>query len=167
MRYKQTTQVPNEIFDSHLSSLTHSELKLLLFIIRKTYGWQLKNGKRKHRDRISHSQFIKFTGTSRRSLPSTIQSLILKQHITVTDYNGVLLHTPESRKGKLNIFYAPLFHSYVNQGSNLGKKKHKPMQIGLYNKTKETKLRGKKGIQRQTDWERMKDILNMKKFAGD
>ena len=47
MTYKQTTQVPNELFDIHLPDLTFSELKILLFIIRQTYGWRLKNGNRK------------------------------------------------------------------------------------------------------------------------
>lgn len=162
MIYKQTTQVPNKLFDEQLSNLTHSELKLLLFIIRKTYGWKLKNGKRKQRDRIAHSQYIKATGISRRSLPSTIQSLILKQLIKVTDYQGGLLHTPESRKGKIGIFYAPLFHSCANDSINVRKQKQKPVQIGLYNKTKETKLNNQKGFQRQSDWERMQEILKLK-----
>ncbi len=161
MRYKQTTQVPNEVFDNQLPSLTHSELKLLLFIIRKTYGWTLKNGKRKQRDRISHSQFIKGTGTSRRSLPKTIQSLIIKQLINVTDYHGRQLHTPELRKGKLGIFYAPLFYSSASQSEKMCKLKQKPMQTGIYNKTKGTKLKRQKGFQRQTDWERLQELINL------
>lgn len=159
MRYKHTTQVPNELFDRHLPHLTHSELKLLLFIIRKTYGWQLKSGKRKQRDRITHSQFIKGTGTSRRSLPSTIQSLVLKQLIQVTDSQGGLLHTPESRKGKVGIFYAPLFLSSAMEGMNLCKREHKPVQNGIHNKTNRTKLTGQKSFRRQSDWERMQEII--------
>mgnify|MGYP003668345106 CR=1 FL=1 len=162
MNYKRTTQVPNEIFDEQLPHLTHSELKLLLFIIRKTYGWKMKNGKRKQRDRISHSQFIKATAISKRGLTSTIQSLILKQLIKVTDYQGILLHTPESRKGKMTLFYAPLFHSCANESINVRKQKQKPVQIGLYNKTKETKLKEQKSYHRQTDWERMQELIKLR-----
>ncbi|MDB4293504.1 replication protein [Maribacter sp.] len=163
MRYQQTTQVANELFDTQLKELSHSQLKILLHIIRKTYGWTLKNGKRKTRDRISHSQFIQSTGISRRSLPITIQSLILKQLVKVTDYSGQLLHTPESRKGKLGIFYAPLFKSYANESNKVGKKKQLPVQNGLYNKTKRTKLKRQKSFERQSDWERMQELLILKR----
>ncbi len=162
MHYKKTTQVPNELFDKHLPHLTHLELKLLLFIIRKTYGWQLKNGKRKHRDRITHSQFVKGTGTSRRSLPLTIQSLILKQLIQVTDSQGGLLHTPESRKGKVGIFYAPLFRSCAREGTNLCKREQEPVQNGIHNKTNRTKLKRQKSVRRQSDWERLQEIISRK-----
>lgn len=162
MNYKQTTQVPNEILDIQLSQLTHSELKILLYIIRKTNGYLLKNGNRKKRDRISHSQYIKATGISRRSLPKTIQSLILKQLITVTDYQRNLLHTPESRKGKTGIYYAPCTNTCAIRSKKVCKLKHKRVQIGIYNKTKETKLKQPKATLRQTDWERMQDILRSK-----
>lgn len=163
MNYKQTTQVPNIIFDNHLSNLTYSELKLLLFIIRKTFGYITKNKKRKTRDRIAHSQFIKFTGISRRSLPQAIQSLILKQLITVTDYHGNLLHTPDSRKGKIGIFYSPCNQTCAISSSKVGKWKHKPVQAGVYNKTKQPKLKETKGLLRKSDWERMQEILRSKK----
>ena len=59
MEYKQTTQVPNFIFDICLSQLTEAELKVLLVVIRQTLGWLDKlTGKRKSRDRITISQFI-------------------------------------------------------------------------------------------------------------
>lgn len=45
-----TTQTPDEIFDRFLIELTHAELKVLLYIARRTFGF----GKRK--DRISLKQ---------------------------------------------------------------------------------------------------------------
>ena len=85
MMYQQTTQVPNVIFDTHLSFLTESELKLLLIIIRQTFGWFDKTtGRRKTRDRISHGQFIKKTGLSRRVISKALKSLIEKGLVTVT-----------------------------------------------------------------------------------
>lgn len=54
-----TTQTPNELFDHWLPHLTGSELKVLLVIFRKTFGWH------KVRDRISISQLCHFTGLDR------------------------------------------------------------------------------------------------------
>lgn len=163
MLYRRTTQVPNELFDIQLSQLTHSELKIILYIIRQTYGWKLKNGKRKSRDRISHSQFITKTGISRRIISQTIQSLILKQLVRVTDYQGNLLHTPEARKGKVGIYYAPCFRSCVNESTRVGKGKHIPRQTGAYNKTKEPKLKGQKRFSRISDANRISEILEQRK----
>jgi len=35
-----TTPTPDEVFDLFLTMLTHAELKVLLYIIRRTYGFQ-------------------------------------------------------------------------------------------------------------------------------
>ena len=107
MIYQQTTQVPNIVFDHHLPSLTESELKLLLVIIRQTNGWYDKTtGRRKTRDRISHGQFMKKTGLCRRVLSKSLQSLIEKELITVTCENGRTLHKSEERKGMARLFYS-------------------------------------------------------------
>ena len=45
-----TTPTPDELFDVFLTQLTHAELKVLLYIIRRTYGFQ------KDSDSISISQ---------------------------------------------------------------------------------------------------------------
>lgn len=162
MNYKQTTQVPNYIFDHHLNQLSHSELKILLFIIRQTYGWKLKDGKRKTRDRISHSQFVSKTGISRRNLSPIIQSLILKQFITVTDWKGNLLHTPKARKGKAGIYYAPCASTYAVGSKRVCNRKQKPVQLGQHNKTNLSKLKEGDYPKRKTDWERISEILGRK-----
>ena len=46
------TPVPNLFFDEVLSTLKEAELKVLLYIFRRTYGWQ------KEMDCISLSQFV-------------------------------------------------------------------------------------------------------------
>jgi len=59
MIYKQTTQVPNILFDTLIPTLTEAEIKLLLVIMRQTYGWVgSKTGKRKQHNRISRNQFL-------------------------------------------------------------------------------------------------------------
>jgi phage replication O-like protein O len=97
------TKVPNIILDTHLKQLSLAELKLLLIIVRQTMGW------RKQRDRISHGQFIKKSGLSRKVLSKTIQSLVASELIAVHDFNGNPLRTPEQRKGKLYLYYSFLF----------------------------------------------------------
>jgi phage replication O-like protein O len=158
MNYQKTTQVPNEIFDIHLTTLTNSELKILLYIIRQTYGWKLKNGKRKKRDRITYKQFNQKTKVSIRSIPVAIQSLITKHLINVTDFKGNLLHTPEQRKGKVCIYYTPCVQRCAEKNKEVCKKVPQPMHNRVYNKTNTTKLTRQKG--RVSDFQRIQQILH-------
>lgn len=106
MLYKQTTQIPNHIFDVHLASLTESELKLFLVIARQTLGWvDRKTGLRKTRDRIFNSQLQSKTGFKRRIISEAIKSLIFKKLITVTDEAGIVLCHPAQRRGKTRLYY--------------------------------------------------------------
>lgn len=107
MTYEQTTQVPNILFDLHLPSLTESELKILLIIIRQTYGWiDRYTGKRKLHDRISHSQFITKTGLSRRVISKALQNLVSKGLVSITCRNGNFLNGSDDRRGKTSLFYS-------------------------------------------------------------
>ena len=61
------TAISNEILEKLLQlPLNSSELRIFLTVIRKTYGYQKKE------DRISLSQFEKYTGLSR---PTVVESL--------------------------------------------------------------------------------------------
>jgi hypothetical protein len=107
MIYQQTTQVPNQILDTHLPLLTEAELKMLLVIVRQTNGWvDKRTGLRKTRDRISHGQFMKKTGLCRRVISKTLQNLISKGLIQVTCQYGNILDRPEDRKGVTKMFYS-------------------------------------------------------------
>ena len=106
MKNKYFTQVPNNVFDILLPKLTMAELKLLLIIIRQTNGWlHNKTKRRKTRDRISHNQFIQKSGLSRRIVIATIQKLIDKELIIVTDDERTPLRSPTERKGKRRLYY--------------------------------------------------------------
>jgi len=35
------TQTPNEVFDKFLSKLSHAELRVLLYIVRRTFGFHI------------------------------------------------------------------------------------------------------------------------------
>jgi phage replication O-like protein O len=103
---KYTTQVPNIIFDLHLPALSESELKVLLVIIRQTIGWiDPYTKRRKTRDWISHSQFIKKTNLSRKSISEALKSLCLKNIIRITNFKGEPLFYSWERKGKKKMWY--------------------------------------------------------------
>jgi len=67
------TRIANEILE-HLvkTPLLGAEFQVLLFIIRKTYGWG------KTQDQISFTQFEKGTGISRQTINKTLQNLVAK-----------------------------------------------------------------------------------------
>ena len=76
------TAIANEIVE-HLcfAGITGSEYRILLFVLRKTYGFQKK------KDRISFTQFQKGTGMNRAHAIRTINSLVHKG-ILVKDNNS-------------------------------------------------------------------------------
>lgn len=70
------TQTPNDLFDHWLPLLGEGELKVLLVIMRKTFGWH------KTHDAISVSQLAKYTGMLEETVISAAKSLQKKGVIT-------------------------------------------------------------------------------------
>jgi len=67
------TPIANEIIEELVKiDLLGAEFRVLLFIIRKTYGYQKKQ------DRISFTQFEKGTGISRATINKTLKNLMAK-----------------------------------------------------------------------------------------
>lgn len=140
MLYKQTTQVPNYIFDQHLSKLTEAELKILLVVIRQTHGWiDKRTGSRKKRDRITSYQFRNKAGLSRRTVTNAIQSLAYKRLICITDFEGKELREAADRKGKSTVFYSVSHPAHLTERT-YATKVAEPVQNGGYNKTNRTKI---------------------------
>ena len=85
------TKVPNEILESlariHLSPY---ETRVVLFIIRKTYGWH------KELDWISLSQIVEGTGIAKPNVCRTIRSLKRRNIITRPDSKHVGLQEDHS-----------------------------------------------------------------------
>ena len=164
MNYQQTTQLPNEVVDVYLSILSGAEFKLLTLIIRQTYGWITKTGARKKRDRMTYGYIEKKTRLSRRIIAQALDRLSELGVVQITDYDKNILTTPEQRKGKTSIYYAPIFKAYEETSQNTGKKVIKDVQKGIYNKTNFSKLTIQKiesqGTKRLTDAERIQQILN-------
>ena len=101
------TMIPNDVFDELLIELTGSELKIFLVILRQTLGWKnQRTGKRKIWDRINQYQFKQKTGLSKRVISQSIQSLVDKKLIRITNYEGNILDTPLKRRGNPHLFYS-------------------------------------------------------------
>lgn len=112
----KTTPIPNTLFDVYLSTLKPSETVILLTVFRQTIGWiDQRTGMRKTRDWITNSQFQRKTGLSDKTVTQAINTLCEYQLLKVTDEYGNVLYSPESRRGKLKLFYAPMFKSQRNE----------------------------------------------------
>ena len=76
------SRIHNAILEAIYSGdFTARELKCLLFLLRKTYGYSKKS------DAISYEQFAEATGIARRHVMSTMQGLARKNVVTV-ESNG-------------------------------------------------------------------------------
>ncbi len=75
-------RIHNEILERlALTDLSGSEFRCLLFLLRKTYGYQKKQ------DKISYSQFADGTGLERRSVIRSLEKLVSRNIIMCKD-NG-------------------------------------------------------------------------------
>lgn len=73
-----STMIANEVLEKIYSfPFTNSELRVLLFIIRKTWGWHKKE------DKISYKQIANSTSTTRRNAIYLVKSLVKKQALFV------------------------------------------------------------------------------------
>lgn len=78
------TRIANELYEQiYKLKINRDSLRIVLFIIRKTYGW------RKKRDRISLSQFVEELGIDRTNVCRHINKLsAMKIIIRIQDDNG-------------------------------------------------------------------------------
>lgn len=107
MGYISRTNVPNSVFDMHLKNLGYAELKILLVIIRQTYGWKGKHkGEHKKRDWLSQQFFVRKTGLSGRAVSNAIATLHAKHLIHITNAQGKPLNTTEERKRATRLYFS-------------------------------------------------------------
>jgi len=167
MNYKETTQVPNIIFDTYFPQLKPSEVVILLIIIRQTLGWyDPKTKKRKLRDWISYRQFKNKTGLSIKTISLAIKYLIAQKIIKATDRNGNELSTSPMRKGKVGIFYQCLLVDRQKGTRPYVKKSIEPRYILPITKLKKLTLQKdeKKTEKKLSDYERIAEILKRKNY---
>lgn len=146
------TKVPDYIIDSLMHHMSGSEFKLMIYIIRKTIGWN------KERDRISHRQFRQ-TGLKARTISSALASLEEKKLIEITDRNGRVL-CPQKRKHNHHIYYAcgkssaKIAMPIAKNASDLMQKLHITID------TNKQKKHITNSARKKSDTERLTDILN-------
>ena len=87
------TQIPNVFFDEIYSNLGYAELKVLLYLMRRTYGFHKKA------DKISLTQFEKGiegldngTGLARKNIFQALDSLVKKELVVI------------NKKGRINSY---------------------------------------------------------------
>tara|TARA_R110002072_G_scaffold7503_2_gene40939 strand:+ start:734639 stop:735115 length:477 start_codon:yes stop_codon:yes gene_type:complete len=102
---KRSTQVPNNLFDVLLKSLSEKELKVLLVVIRQTLGWVDSKGNRKRRDWISQKYFRNKTGLSGKAVSQAIELLVNRSLIVATNTQSRILASAVSRRGQDKIYY--------------------------------------------------------------
>ena len=130
------TQAPNALFDDWLPLLGMAELKVLMVIMRKTFGWH------KIRDRISLSQLETITGLERRHISKAVKGLQEK---------GLILKIVEGEKGTQNTFYELI----VIEDSNISYQCPKDTPGGvLKTPTKETISKEKEEIREEGSGEK-------------
>ncbi len=107
MSYFHHTQVPNILFDIYLKELSESELKVILVIIRQTYGWlDTRTKKPKQWDWISRQFFVKKTSLSLRAVSGAISKLYQKNYIRIKNQDGTLLTTALQRRRAYRLYYS-------------------------------------------------------------
>jgi len=93
------TQTPNSFFEM-LPTLSYAELKVLLVVIRLTYGFHKK------RVWISNKRFVELSGLSRKAVSTAVDRLVVKSFISVTDLHNKAIDRPEQRKSCPQIYYS-------------------------------------------------------------
>jgi len=95
-----TTQVPNVILDEWLPRLRDTELRVLLIVVRQTFGWieDKETGRRKERDWISRRQLMHKAGRSHDAIAKAINVLAEYNLIEAFDERGIKLVTPLDRE---------------------------------------------------------------------
>ncbi len=107
MSYFYHTNIPNTFFDIYLKDLGYAELKVLLVIIRQTYGWKDKRtGSYKKWDWISGQFFVKKTGLSQRAVSSAISNLMIKRLIAVKNGKGKILYSKIERQHEQKLYFS-------------------------------------------------------------
>lgn len=161
--YKNTTQTPNNLFDNYLKTLTDTELRVLLTIIRKTIGLRdVSNpSARVERAWISQKLFSICTGKSGKAVSGAIDSLVQQKIIEVTNTSAAVLNTKSKRRGASRLYYASLLRLDENKKQASDNACENPVNLGHTIKLNNIKLscyNTSQGVRRLSDVQRFKQI---------
>jgi phage replication O-like protein O len=91
------TQIPNRLLDEQIPFLKEGELRVLLVIMRQTFGWH------KEYDRLSLSQLSHKTGMQKKSVCRSIEGLLDR---------GLIDKIKEGENGREKCYYALALHGH-------------------------------------------------------
>lgn len=95
------TPVPNLVIDDLMPRLRDTEFRLLLVVLRQTWGWH------KERDWLTHSQLKRRTGRSSAALSKAISVLVRANLILVRNRSGEILETAtERRREQASLYFS-------------------------------------------------------------
>lgn len=147
MSYYYRTTVPNSVFDVHLKDLGYAELKVLLVVIRQTYGWKDKRtDSYKHWDWISQQFFVRKTGLSNRAVSTAISQLIYKGHILVKNKQGYLLFDKKQRQQESKLYFSCILEPQSSEVK--GNKPVKKLHTTIIKHTNRYREVSSQGLQR-------------------
>lgn len=100
--------IPNALFDLVLPTLKDTELRVLLIVMRQTWGWRKSRTAYVERDWISRALFCRRTGRASEAISGAVATLVEKELIAVEDTAGNSLATSEARRRHLGrLYYRP------------------------------------------------------------
>ena len=94
-----TFPVPNTVVDTLLPSLKDGEVRLLLAVLRQTWGWiDPQTGQPKARDWMTSARLRQITGRASEAVSGAIDGLVQRGLIAVEDASGKVLVTAAERR---------------------------------------------------------------------
>ena len=96
--------IPIQLVDEVMPRLKDTELRVLLVVLRQTWGWKADRTKTddtrqtKRRDWLSHRQLCRRTGRGSDAVSGAVATLTASGLIVVEDAAGRSLITPEERR---------------------------------------------------------------------
>lgn len=138
------TATPNVIFDEAMREMTEAELKVVLTIVRLTYGWH------KESDAISFSQFEEITGLSRSSVMLGLRRAIARGWVKKVGAGargmGIYSAVIEAETGSN---FEPVQNSNQSEITTNTGSDFEPMTGSNFEHTKETPKKGNKKRKRR------------------
>lgn len=108
-RLSHTTPVPNCLLDGWLPELTDTELRVLLVVVRATWGWQEEQGRRQ-RQWLSHRLLQMRTGRSSAAVSKAIEGLVQRGLLAVESGDGQPKLTANERRRERGRLYFRVRH---------------------------------------------------------
>jgi hypothetical protein len=109
------------VIDQIMPTLKDTEFRLLLVVLRQTWGWRGADGAPKAADWLTHGQLRQRTGKASEAVSGAVDALVRRRLLCVFDAAGRRLDTAaERRRARGKLFFAPS-PALAALGQNLGK----------------------------------------------